>query len=233
MRIAVLSDVHGNPIALDACLARLEGLQVDECFFLGDMVGYLPGERECLEGLESAGMHCQKGNHEAMLLGTLPIDDEANDAYGLAAARSRLSTSARARLQAWPDSRSVDRGGRRILFVHGAPDDHLGGYVYPDSDLTGWERLPYDVVFMGHTHRPFITRRDSVLIANAGSVGLPRDVGNLASFAVYDTETDAATCYRVEFDVDAVIRRAGPALHATTRACLHRRSRQFVGEVLA
>ncbi len=232
MRIAVLSDVHGNPIALDACLARLGALQVDECFFLGDVVGYLPGEQECLERLESAGFHCQKGNHEAMLLGTLPLDDEADAVYGLAAARLRLSDRARGRLQSWPEACPVDRDGRRILFVHGAPDDPLGGYVYPDSDLSGWERLPHDVVFMGHTHRPFVTRQGPVLIANAGSVGLPRDVGNLASFAVYDTETGAAACYRVEFDVDAVIRRAGSALHATTRACLHRRSRQFVGEVL-
>lgn len=232
MRIAVLSDVHGNPIALDACLARLRGLQIDECFFLGDVVGYLPGEQECLARLESAGLQCQKGNHEAMLLGTLPIDDEADAVYGLATARARLSDSARGRLQAWPDSRRIERDGRRILFVHGAPDDPLGGYVYPDSDLSGWERLPHDVVFMGHTHRPFVTRQGSVLIANAGSVGLPRDVGNLASLAVYDTAADAATCYRVEFDVDAVIQGAGEALHPTTRACLQRRSPQFVGEVL-
>lgn len=232
MKIAVLSDVHGNPVALDACLARLEGLRVDECFFLGDAVGYLPGEQECLKRLESAGMPCQMGNHEAMLLGTLDLDPAADAVYGLAAVRSRLSDSVRERLQTWPESRLVERGGRRILLVHGAPDDPLRGYVYPDSDHSGWERLPHDAVFMGHTHRPFVARQGPVLIVNAGAVGLPRDVGNLASFAVYDTETGAAGCYRVEFDAEAVIRRAGPGLHASTRACLQRQSPRFVGEVL-
>jgi putative phosphoesterase len=232
MRIAVLSDVHGNPVALEACLARLDGLGVDECFFLGDAVGYIPGELECLERLEASGLQCQQGNHEAMLLGTLDLDPEADALYGLSAARSRLPGSARARLQAWPESRQIEREGRNILLVHGAPDDPLRGYVYPDSDLAGWERLPHDVVLMGHTHRPFVASQGPVLIANAGSVGLPRDVGSLASFAVYDTETGAATCYRVEFDVGAVLARFGAALHESTRACFQRRSARFFGEVL-
>jgi predicted phosphodiesterase len=233
VRLAVLSDVHGNPVALDACLARLGHRGVDECFFLGDAVGYLPGERECLERLEAAGIQCQLGNHEAMLLGTLDLDPAADAVYGLAAARARLPNDDRARLETWPESRQVERDGRRILFVHGSPDDALGGYVYPDTDLAGWERLPHDAVFMGHTHRPFVARRGPVLIVNAGSVGLPRDVGNLASFAVYDTATGTATCYRVEFDADAAIRGAGTDLHPATRACFARRSPQFVGEVLA
>ena len=68
MRIAVLSDVHGNRSAFEACLEQVERLEADALVFLGDVVGYLPEERECIELLKASGFVCQQGNHEAMLL---------------------------------------------------------------------------------------------------------------------------------------------------------------------
>jgi predicted phosphodiesterase len=219
VRIAVLSDVHGNAVALDACLARLDRLDVDERVFLGDVVGYLPEEVACLRALRAEGFACQQGNHEAMLL----AGDGGDPVYRHEAAASRLGADGIRALAAWPVARAMERDGRRILFVHGAPDDPLEGYVYPDADLSGWDALPYDAVFMGHTHRPFARRAGDVLVANAGSVGLPRDAGGLASFAVYDTGTGECAHVRVPFDAGEVARRAGPGLHPATLAALNRR----------
>jgi predicted phosphodiesterase len=232
VRIAVFSDVHGNAIALDACLARVDRLGVDARIFLGDVVGYLPGEVECLRALRDAGFACQKGNHEAMLLSG-SATGELEAVYRLGDARRRLAGEALEAIAAWPVTRTLERDGVRLLFVHGAPHDPLHGYVYPDSDLAGWEGLPFDAVFMGHTHRPFARRRGRVLVANAGSVGLPRDVGGLASFAVFDSQTRACRHVRVPFDAAEVARRVGPALHPATRACLRRRAARVVGEVVA
>lgn len=233
MRLAVLSDVHGNYTALEACVARLDGMGIDERVFVGDAVGYLPDAADCLARLAAEGFACQQGNHEAMLLDPTAVAPEKEAVYGLAEARSQLSAEALAAVAAWPRSRELERNGRRILLVHGAPDDPLEGYVYPDADLSGWDALPYDAVFMGHTHRPFAARSGRTLIVNAGSVGLPRDVGNLASFAVYDTEADTAHHYRVAYDVDAVLRAVGDTVHQSTADCLRRRADRFVGEVLA
>src|SRR6185295_10779801 len=102
-----------------------------------------------------------------------------------------------------------------------------------DADLSGWDALPYDAVVMGHTHRPFARRIGRVLAANVGSVGLPRDAGGLASFAVLDTDTGACAHVRVPFDADEVARRAGPGLHPATVAALHRRPDAVGGKVLA
>jgi predicted phosphodiesterase len=232
VRIAVLSDVHGNPVALDACLARLDGLDVDERVFLGDVVGYLPGEVACLRALRAEGFACLQGNHEAMLLaGSATGEDDA--VYGHEQAAWRLGADGMRMLAGWPQSRTVDRDGLRLLFVHGAPGDPLEGYVYPDADLSGWDSLPYDAVFMGHTHRPFARRSGRVLVANAGSVGLPRDAGSVASFAVFDGDSGDCVHVRVPFDADEVVRRAGPGLHPATVACLRRPAREVVGEVLA
>ena len=232
MRIAVLSDVHGNAAALDACLAHLDRLGVDERVFIGDAVGYLPDAARCLERLRSEAFVCQQGNHEAMLLDPEKVDPQREAVYRLADARAQVSGALRTEIAAWPASRAVEREGRRLLFVHGAPADPLDGYVYPDADLSGWDALPHDAVFMGHTHRPFASRQGPVLIVNTGSVGLPRDVGRLASFAVYDTETAESRHYRVAFDVAAVLRRAGEKLHPATRECLGRDAERFVGEVI-
>jgi putative phosphoesterase len=232
VRIAVLSDIHGNAVALDACLARLHRLDVDERVFLGDVVGYLPEEVACLRALHAESFACQQGNHEAMLLaGGAP--DEGDPVYGHEAAARRLGAEGMRTLATWPVTRTMDDEGLRILFVHGAPEDPLAGYVYPDADLSGWEALPYDAVFMGHTHRPFARRIGDVLVANAGSVGLPRDAGSLASFAIFDTGTGDCVHVRVPFDADEVVRRAGPGLHPVTVAVLHRPRDAVVEKVLA
>lgn len=232
MRIAVLSDVHGNPVALDACLARVNRLDVDERIFLGDVVGYLPGEVACLQALRADGFACLKGNHEAMLLAG-PATGEDDAVYGHEHAARRLGEDGMRALAAWPQWLTVERDGLRVLFVHGAPEDPLEGYVYPDADLSDWGALPYDAVFMGHTHRPFARRSGRVLVANAGSVGLPRDAGGLASFAIFDSDTGDCVHVRVPFDADEVVRRAGPGVHPATVACLRRPAGDLVGEVLA
>jgi len=164
-------------------------------------------------------------------------DGKATDghaAYGHAAAARRLGEDGVRALATWPVARAVEYEGLRALLVHGAPDDPLEGYVYPDADLSDWDALPYDAVFMGHTHRPFARRVGTVLVANVGSVGLPRDAGGLASFAVLDTATGDCEHVRVPFAADEVVRRAGPGLHPATAAALLRRPHvAVVGTVLA
>jgi putative phosphoesterase len=232
VRIALFSDVHGNVPALHACLARLAELDADERIFLGDVVGYLPGEVECLHVLDEAGFACQQGNHEAMLLaGTETIEGEA--VYRHDGARRRLGAEGLRAIASWPVSRTVERDGRRLLLVHGSPGDPLEGSVRPDADLSGWDELPYDAVFMGHTHRPFARRRGRMLVANPGSVGLPRDTGTLASFAIFDSATGDCAHVRVPFDPREVVRRARGDLHPATRASFARTAERVVGEVAA
>jgi predicted phosphodiesterase len=230
LRIAVLSDVHGNPTALEACLRHVERMEVDQRAFLGDAVGYLPGARECVEMLTASGFLCQQGNHESMLLEPSERAARNEAVYRLAEARSQLPEQMLSTLAAWPRSRRLEADGKRILFVHGTPDDPLEGYAYPDSDLSAWAELPFDAVFTGNTHRPFAARQGSILIANAGSVGLPRDVGDLACFLVYDSAAGNCEHYRVRFDVELAL--AHVDVHPATRECLHRQATRFVGQVL-
>jgi predicted phosphodiesterase len=230
MKIALLADVHGNPDALGACLDAIRDLGIEQQHFLGDVVGYMPGEVECLTLL--GNVDCQRGNHEAMLMGDLPAEDLHEEVYRLTAARGRLDEQALATIASWPTRRELCLDGHRVLLVHGSPLEPLTGYMYPDSDLTLYSGLGYDAIFTAHTHRPFSARLGSTTIANVGSVGLPRDAGDMAAFAVYDTEPSDCTIYRVRFDAEAVIERWGDGIHPDTRACLRRSAKRIVGEMV-
>ena len=222
MRVALLSDIHGNAIALDACLKRVRTLGVDAVCFLGDAVGYLPGAREVLDRLEEEAIPCQQGNHERMLLSPGEATPEREEAYRLENARSQLDPAHLQRVAAWPNSRELTLGARSVLLVHGSPKAPLDGYVYPDTDLTLFHDVPYDAVMMGHTHRPFVRTSGGRLFVNTGSVGLPRDRADQAAFAVYDAQAHHAEIIRVPLDVDAILAAYGDQVADSVRACLRR-----------
>lgn len=233
MKIALIADIHGNFIALQKCLEKIGPLGVDRIFFLGDAVGYFPDDLRVLESLSSMKVDCQKGNHEEMMLS--PDDDARRNeqVYRLQDARMRLGGDIAKRIGDWPTSRETTLGGLRFLMVHGSPDHPLLGYVYPDGNLSGYLGLPYDVICMANTHYPFSRRIEDKLFCNPGAVGLPRDQGNLASFAVLDTSSGGATIRRVHLDENEVIRAYGASIHPDVTKCLLRRSAGYVGEVLS
>lgn len=224
MILGFVSDAHGNPAGLEACLRALEGEGTESVHFLGDAVGYFPEENAVLDLLRVHGVICVRGNHEAMLLGELSVPEARGPAYRLGEAAARLSPAHREWIAEWPSRRELEVPGKRLLLVHGSPADPLGGYVYPDTDLAPLRELPFQAALMGHTHRPFIATAGLLTVVNVGSCGMPRDVGNLASCAVYDTVTGAAAILRVPFDAPGLAARWGTRIDASARACLERRA---------
>lgn len=231
MKLALLSDAHGNSIGLDACLRCISGLDVDDIYFLGDAVGYLTDPVPVLQRLRDAAVSCQKGNHEAMLLGELPLDPRRDAFYRLSVQREALTGELSERLSAWPRVRELDVGGVRMLLSHGSPAPSLSERVYEDTPWRPDAGFPYDVAFIGHTHRPFVRRCDDVLLVNVGSCGMPRDRGDLASWVLYDTDAREARIYRVPFDVDRALELHGEGVPDEVTAVFERRE-EFHGTVL-
>jgi predicted phosphodiesterase len=223
MRLALLSDAHGNSVGLAACLERIAALAVDEIYFLGDAVGYLSDPQPVLRLLRDAGALCQKGNHEAMLLGDLPLDAERDVFYRLSTQRRVLRPRDLEELAAWPEVREVDAGPLRLLLSHGSPAPSIVERVHEDTPWSPPADFAYDAAFIGHTHRPFARRCDGVQLVNVGSCGLPRDRGDLASFVVYDGETGEAQIYRVPFDVARTLELHGAGVPAEVTAVFERR----------
>lgn len=228
MLIGLLSDAHGNPLGLRAALCALKERGVERTFFLGDAVGYLPGEREVMRTLSDENVECIRGNHEAMLLGQLPLDPQRDTVYRLGA----VGVQVREAVAQWPASRDLAVDGRRILLVHGGPDAPLEEYIYPDADLTGLGGRGFDAIFMGNTHRPFVATVGDTLVANVGSCGLPRDQGDLAACAVYDTQAGTCEILRVPMDADAVLAQFTGDVHPSVAECLHRKTADPFGTVV-
>src|SRR5438128_11252350 len=115
MKIGFLSDAHGNPVMLAACLQELRRLETSSIYFLGDAVGYFPGDAEVFRILRSEAVQCQKGNHDAMLLGELPLPANKDRVYGIAAARERISPVDRDYIMQWPAHRLLQVDGKKLL----------------------------------------------------------------------------------------------------------------------
>jgi len=232
MRFAILADVHANWPALEAVLEDLdEQGEVHELYCLGDMVGYYPFPRECLDALMERRAHCILGNHERYLLG---LSDGSrlrpSVLRPLELARERLSAEQMSYLGGLKDRRKV-----RDLFlqVHGSPrdpDEYLfKAHWAANLDVLHADHPGFGLCWFGHTHKAAVASRErgvypirtsrrvrlgrtEVCLVNPGSVGQPRDRTPLAGYAIYDDETRIVYFRRVEYAVaetQAAVRRLG------------------------
>jgi len=219
MRIAVLSDIHSNLVALDAVLAHAG--PVDAVWHLGDVVGYGPDPDGVVARLVEVGAIGVLGNHDAAALGGPEIAWFNPDARSAAAwTRDRISGTT----AAWLTEQPVTRVVEGFSLVHGSPRDPLREYVTtPEIARANLDYLTTTYGFHGHTHVPvaFVERgarialvravdaaslslsRDRALV-NPGSVGQPRDGDPRASYATLDTAAATVSWHRVAYDVTAV-----------------------------
>lgn len=207
MRIAFVSDVHGNLAALEACLDLVDGGGYDRLVSLGDMFGYFPDGVECHARLADAGADLMLGNHEAMLLDLLSVPPGHEDVVKLEPERARLTPELRSELAGLRPFMEIVVDGARLLLVHGTPVDPLRGYAYPDSDLAQFVTPAYDHVVMGNTHRAMLRTLGGTTFVNVGSVGLPRDGGHSGSFGSFDSSSGQFELIRFPLDREAIASR--------------------------
>ena len=120
MRIAVLSDIHSNLVALDAVLAHAG--TVDAIWHLGDVVGYGPDPDGVVARLIGVGAVGVRGNHDAAALGGREIDWFNPEARAAAEwTRDTIDGTTRAWLSALPERHAIDR----MTLVHGSPRDPI------------------------------------------------------------------------------------------------------------
>ena len=183
MRIAVISDVHGNLLALETVLADIQTRAPDIVVNLGDCVTSPLWPRETLELLDTLALPTVRGNHDRWI--AQPAD--APDWPSVVFSRNALTARQRATLGALPSTIDVDDG---VLAVHGTPasdtayllEDKVGGRLALASGGTLLERLggvTAELVLCGHSHTQHVAAVGTrCLVINPGSVGLPRYAGN-------------------------------------------------------
>jgi predicted phosphodiesterase len=184
VRLAVVSDIHGNLPALEAVLAEIGRERIERVVNLGDIVSGPLWPRETAARLRALDWPTIRGNHERQLLAPAGDRMGAADAF----ARHRLDTDDLRWLAALPPTLDLGAG---IWCCHGTPDSDLGYFletVTPDLDRDGSPGvraatapevaarlggIVSALVLCGHTHMPRAMQSGATLVVNPGSVGLP------------------------------------------------------------
>lgn len=184
MRIGLLSDAHGNLGGFTKGIQILKNANVDDIWYLGDSVGYIPG-LEVLDRIIDYKINMILGNHEYMLLNGIPR--QKDQIYRLEDTKQSLTSAHIEFLLSLKDHHRMTIDNKELLMIHGSPDNFLFGYVYPDSTLKDFYTESADVIIMGNTHYPFERIESSKVFVNVGSCGLPRDTSKMGKVAVFDT----------------------------------------------
>ena len=224
MRIAVMSDIHGNFEAFCRCMEDIERSDVDRIVNLGDAIGYGPQPEEILRLLKTYCIPNILGNHELAVLDKKYRDDFSPHALRSLEQTLKYLTSAVLRyIGTLP--RYLEMEG--ALFVHGCPPDSSTTYLHHMSLTEIKETFTsncFAIAFVGHTHRMMLVGYDGKdlqfdplqqgtiqlrskyqYIVNVGAVGQPRDGDPRAKYVIWDKDQKTLQIRRVDYDADRVI----------------------------
>ncbi len=211
MKIAILSDIHGNIFALDAVLKKVVQAEVDRIIFLGDFTGYYYHSREVFDRLKELAATMILGNHEHMLFDYADglLDGKVlRKKYGSGhkLALQQFTTSELNHIRKLPDYHFETINNFSIGCFHGSPFDP-NFYLYPDAspDILSKCNIGVDFVFVGHSHYPFMTKLEHGVLVNVGSVGQSRIAGGLASWCLLDAESGAYELQTTYYDTQLLL----------------------------
>lgn len=218
MKIAIISDIHANLVALEAVLADIESQKPDQIVCLGDVVGYGPRPNECVDLVREKTDVCLLGNHDAVAIGKDSV--ETFNPYAREAVlwtQGVLSEASRNFLVDLP----LFYNGRDYTYVHGSPDkpDAWNYITNIGTAQDQFSSFDTQVCFVGHTHVAAVFTESRTIqlkkpdeklifdkyeryIVNVGAVGQPRDYDPRASYGIVNTEENYFYFRRNEYDIE-------------------------------
>ena len=203
--IAVISDIHGNLWALQAVLQDLDRLSPSQVIVAGDLALGGPRPAECVELVRRRGYPAIRGNTDEWLSSA---PDAITDAISWASAQ--LSDADRRYLAGLPFLWRLPHEAGDLVVVHATPWS-ISDVVPPDAPEPLVRRVFAETeaaaVAYGHIHIAYVRELGDKLLVNPGSVGLPFDGDQRASYAMLSVEGGRwrATLRRVPYDVAAAV----------------------------
>ena len=237
MKLAIISDIHGNYDAFQKVMADIDKSGVDRIISLGDNIGYGPEPDRVVQKIMARDIPSVQGNHELAVK-----DEEYLNWFNPVARKSLIKTSD---LLSESSNKFVTELEPFLTlddcrYVHGFPPDSPLIYMFQASERRKkqvFEEIPQRLCFIGHTHTLEIIgydgnsmeysdlpegltnlAGDKKYIINIGSVGQPRDTNNDAKYVIWDSSADTIDVRFISYDIAAVVQKikdAGlPAEHA-------------------
>jgi diadenosine tetraphosphatase ApaH/serine/threonine PP2A family protein phosphatase len=218
MKVAFISDIHGNLEALESVLRDIEKEGVEKIHFLGDVVGYGCDPNECVKLVAT---HCEfklLGNHDFAAMGLESIENFNQVAQASMTWTIEKITKKSVTLLA---DFEMDADFLDYHLVHASPEEpEQWHYILNAAQATTqFEHFSQSICFIGHSHIPAIFIRDKEgnimqmaksslecspekrYLINVGSVGQPRDNDPRACYVITDTDSNKINYRRVDYDV--------------------------------
>jgi putative phosphoesterase len=197
MRIAFISDVHGNIDALRAVIKDIKNSKIDKVYSLGDYLGYFYHPNACLNALKKINCEMIKGNHEDYYI-RIKKNQKLLKRYikkngnGIRIAIKDINKENYNLILNLKNNKRVKVGKKNFLLFHGTPKTNKKK-IFSNIDkklLRTYLKPKIDYYLYGHTHRKTVIDIDGCKFINPGSVGQPRDNSKGASWVIYDVNKD-------------------------------------------
>lgn len=199
MRIAILSDVHGNKEALLQVLEDCKQLCINQFIFLGDLVIKGPSPKEVFDLLKVLDLICWvRGNTDDWFNEIdedwTPSNSKEEELYSyFKYAKSRLSNEDIEIIKNKPQKSTIQIGEVRVLCVHGSPrknNERMDLSVSEENLHEILDGVTEEIILCGHSHIPCNLNIDKKIIFNVGSIGNPWDGRNEASYGIVELQND-------------------------------------------
>jgi len=197
VKIAAISDIHGNLYAFEAVLKDIQSKGISNVYCAGDLVGYGPRPNEVIGLIKENSIPTAMGNYDdavanQRLVCGCDYKDEKSLRLGeasLAWTRDHTPEAGKDWLRELPGEIRFSAGGIKALLVHGSPRA-INEYLHPETPADYLEGLlaecGADLLICGHTHRPYVKRLSNGWLINCGSAGRPLHGSPNATYAVLE-----------------------------------------------
>jgi putative phosphoesterase len=212
MKIAIISDIHGNYDALVSVLNKAKTEGVQHLLVLGDIVGYYYHPDKILKALSEWSFDIIKGNHEQILedlIANPSLGESIRLKYGSGHqdAIAKLSSAQLDFLRDLPETKSVQFDETSLLMCHGSPWSNEF-YIYPDCEkeiIEKCDSVAHDFVLIGHSHYAFAIKNLNSVLINPGSVGQSRQTGGKASWCIINTKNRCFQLLSTDYYVEVLV----------------------------
>jgi putative phosphoesterase len=214
MRVAVIADIHGNQLALEAVLEDLSHQPaIDHLVIAGDLCLNGPCPQQVLEIVQKLECPVIRGNVDVEVVNEAP-DKGPKKRTNVNWTREQIGPAGIDYLASLPFSHLItNSGGSDLLIVHANPLN-VEEAIFPNAPDSDLERLLGELestvgaLAFGHLHIAYTRRWRHLLLADVGSCGVPRDEDLRAAYAILLWQDNAweAEIRRVAYDVKAVVK---------------------------
>lgn len=216
MRLAFISDIHGNATALDAVLTDINKKEVDKVFVLGDLCFRGPEPKQSLELVRALNSDVIKGNADEWVVRGIKDGEVPENALEMMSKErdwtfSHLDEDSIDYLKNLPTELKLEYGKVKIHAYHATPHSLFDVVTPYESDQLIAEKMmgsKADIYIYAHIHKPYIRYINGKCIINIGSVGLPFDGLAKSSYALLEIQEESfqTSIVRVAYDVNKVIK---------------------------